>query len=131
MGRGTGSFHERDKEIRNRKNQYWWGIAGLILVVAFGAIAFVLSTPVAESTVRLVPGIDQQLWRIFVGGAIFVLLIAISGILFSLFAPRKKDRFSERELDKERKAIQYELIMKKEREKATRKQIAKARHEQK
>ena len=117
MGRGTGSFTERDKEIRNRKNQSWWGIAGLILVVAFGAIAFVLSTPVAESTVRLVLGIDQQLWRIFVGGAIFVLLIAISGILFSLFAPRKKDRFSERELDKERKAIQYELIMKKEREK--------------
>lgn len=131
MGRGTGSFTERDKEIQNRKSQSWWGIAGLILVVAFGAIAFVLSTPVAESTIRLVPGIDQQLWRLFVGGAIFVLLIAISGILFSLFAPRKKDRFSERELDKERKAIQYELIMKKEREKATRKQIAKARHEQK
>jgi len=129
MGRSTGTKSNRDREIEMRRGQAWWGIAGMILVAAFVAIAAVLSGPVGESTVRLVPGIDQATWRIFVGGGIFVLMLAISGIIFSIFAPRKKDKFSERELDKERKGIQYEALMKKQRAKATRARIAKARRE--
>jgi hypothetical protein len=128
MGRSSINFR-KDVEDEARRNQAWWGIAGLILAIAFGAIAYIVSQPLAEQTIRLVPGIAPNLWRIFVGAAIFVGLIALSGILFALFAPKRKDKFNERELDKERKQLWAEAKAKKMRQKEVRKQIGKARRE--
>lgn len=128
MGRSSINFR-KDVEDEARRNQAWWGIAGLILAIAFGAIAYIVSEPLAAQTIRLVPGIAPNLWRIFVGAAIFVGLIALSGILFALFAPKRKDKFNERELDKERKQLWAEAKAKKMRQKEVRKQIGKARRE--
>ena len=128
MGRSSINFR-KDAEDEARRNQAWWGIAGLILAMAFGAIAYVLSEPLAAQTIRLVPGIALHLWRIFVGAAIFVGLIAVAGILFALFAPKRKDKFNERELDKERRQLWAEEKAKKLRQKEVRKQIGKARRE--
>jgi hypothetical protein len=128
MGRSSINFR-KDVEDEARRNQAWWGIAGLILAIAFGAIAYIASEPLAEQTIRLVPGIAPNLWRIFVGAAIFVGLIAFSAILFALFAPKRKDKFNERELDKERKQLWAEAKAKKMRQKEVRKQIGKARRE--
>ena len=128
MGRSSINFR-KDVEDEARRNQAWWGIAGLILAIAFAAIAYIVSEPLAEQTIRLVPGIAANLWRIFVGAAIFVGLIALSGILFALFAPKRKDKFNERELDKERKQLWAEAKAKKMRQKEVRKQIGKARRE--
>lgn len=129
MGRGVGQLSEREKAEAQRGRQAWWGIIGLVLVVCFGAMSFVLSKPVADSTIRLVPGIAPETWQLFCGIAVFVAALAISGIIFSIFAPRKKDMFSERELNRERKELQAEYAAKKNRQKAMRKQIAKARRE--
>lgn len=127
--RPSDPLRKSDEEIR--RSQAWWGIAGLILVIAFIGISAVLSGPLAESTLRFVPGIGPDMWQIFVGAAVFVALLSISGIIYSLFAPKKKDLFSERELNKERKLIWAEEKAKKERQKEMRRQIAKARRENK
>jgi predicted histidine transporter YuiF (NhaC family) len=128
MGRSGLNFR-KDAEDEARRNQAWWGIAGLILAVAFGAIAYILSEPLSAQTLRLVPGIAAETWRIFVGAAIFVGLVAISGVLFALFAPKRKDKFNERELDKERRQMWAEEKAKKMRQKEVRRQISKARRE--
>lgn len=123
------SSNRKLQDVERKQAQAWWGLAGLILAVAYAGIAFVLSGPVGESTAHLIPGVPADTWRIVVGLAIFVALGAISGMVFALFAPKRKEKFSERELERERKAIQYEAEMKKERQKQVRKQIAKARRE--
>src|SRR5690606_31155680 len=97
--------------------------------IAFGAISYILSDPVSQQTHRLVPAIAIDLWRLFVGAAIFVGLISVGGILFAVLSPKRKVRFSERELDKERKMIWAEQKVRKDRQKEMRKQIAKARRE--
>lgn len=128
MGRSGLNFR-KDAEDEARRNQAWWGIAGLILAVAFGAISYILSDSLGKQTIRLVPGIGPDLWRLFVGVAIFVGLVAVSSILFALFAPKRKDKFNERELDKERRQLWAEEKAKKIRQKEVRKQIGKARRE--
>jgi hypothetical protein len=129
MGRSISNLR-KDDVTADRKRQAWWGIAGLFLVVAFIAMALVLSEPAAASTYRFVAGaVATDIWRIFVGAAIFVGLLSISGIIFSLFIPRKKDLFTERELDKERKFIRAQAFAKKERAKEMRRQISKARRD--
>lgn len=128
MGRSSLNFR-KDAEDEARRNQAWWGIAGLILAIAFGAIAYILSESVSQQTLRLVPGIAESTWRIIVGAAIFVGLVSVFGILFAIFAPKRKDKFNERELDKERRQLWAEEKAKKIRQKEVRKQISKARRE--
>jgi MFS family permease len=128
MGRSSLNFR-KDAEDEARRNQAWWGIAGLILAIAFGAIAYILSESVSQQTLRLVPGIAESTWRIIVGAAIFVGLVSVFGILFAIFAPKRKDKFNERELDKERRQLWAEEKAKKMRQKEVRKQISKARRE--
>lgn len=128
MGRSNINFR-KDAEDEARRNQAWWGIAGLILTIAFGAIAYILSESLSQQTLRLVPGIAATTWRIIVGIAIFVGLVAVSGIIFALFAPKRKDKLNERELDKERRQMWAEEKAKKLRQKEVRKQISKARRE--
>ena len=128
MGRSSINFR-KDVEDEARRNQAWWGIAGLILTIAFGAIAYILSESLSQQTLRLVPGIAATTWRIIVGAAIFVGLVALSGIIFALFAPKRKDKLNERELDKERRQMWAEEKAKKLRQKEVRKQISKARRE--
>ena len=128
MGRSSLNFR-KDAEDEARRNQAWWGIAGLILAVAFGVIAYIASEPLSQQTLRLVPGIAPETWRIFVGAAIFVGLVAVFGMIFALFAPKRKDKLNERELDKERRQMWAEEKAKKLRQKEVRKQISKARRE--
>lgn len=128
MGRSTINFR-KDAEDEARRSQAWWGVAGLILTVAFCAIAYVLSEPLSAQTIHLVPGIAPDMWRIFVGVAVLVGLVAIFGILFALFSPRRKDKFNERDLDKERRMMWAEEKVKKQRQKEVRKQISKKRRE--
>lgn len=128
MGRSGLNFR-KDAEDEARRNQAWWGIAGLVLAIAFAAIAYILSESVAQQTLRLVPGIAPETWRIIVGGAIFVGLISVFGIIFAIFSPKRKDKLNERELDKERRLLWAEEKAKKIRQKEVRKQISKARRE--
>jgi hypothetical protein len=125
MGRSNINFR-KDAEDEARRNQAWWGIAGLILAIAFGAISFILSESVALQTLRLVPGIAAETWRIIVGGAIFVGLISVFGIIFAIFSPKRKDKLNERELYKERRQLWAEEKAKKLRQKEVRKQIGEA-----
>ena len=125
MGRSNINFR-KDVEDEARRNQAWWGIAGLILSIAFGAIAYILSESAAQQTLRLVPGIAPETWRIIVGGAIFVGLVSIFGIVFAIFSPKRKDKLNERELDKERRQMWAEENAKKMRQKEVRKQIGEA-----
>jgi hypothetical protein len=129
MGRSISNLR-KDEVAESRKKTAWWGIAGLFLFVAFVAISYVLSTPVSESLYRFVAGaIPQDIWRIVVGAAIFVALVSLSGVIFAVGAPRRKELFSERELDKERKFLRAQEFAKKERQKEMRRQISKARRE--
>ena len=126
MGRSGLNFR-KDVEDEARRNQAWWGVGGLVLAIAFVAIAYIVSVPLSEQTLRLVPGIAPATWRIFVGIAIFVGLVAIFGIIFALFAPKRKDKFNERALDKERRQMWAEEKAKKMRQKEVRKQISEER----
>ena len=126
MGRSGLNFR-KDVEDEARRNQAWWGVGGLVLAIAFVAIAYIVSVPLSEQTLRLVPGIAPATWRIFVGIAIFVGLVAILGIIFALFAPKRKDKFNERALDKERRQMWAEEKAKKMRQKEVRKQISEER----
>lgn len=128
MGRSISNLR-KDEIAEQRSKQAWWGVAGLFMTIAFVGISYVLSAPIAADTHRIVPALDPQMWRIVVGAAVFVGLLSVSGILFSLFAPRRNVKFSEKELQKERQMLRAEEIAKKERQKAMRQRIGKARRE--
>ena len=97
---------------------------GLLLALAFAAIAFFLREPVQQLLIDqnvLTEPVDEKVGYV-IGGVIFLVLMLFAGFIFALFAPKPAKRVTESELKKEREAMQREAQERKERRRKMQKQ---------
>ncbi len=102
---------------------------GLILIVAFGAIAFIFGpslTDVMRGFIPIAPA-DLETFDWISRAVIFFALVMIATLLYAIAIPKKKDMVSERTLDKERKDRIQAQKLEKERLKQVRAKMAKER----
>ncbi|KXK51841.1 MAG: hypothetical protein H3C32_02730 [Anaerolineae bacterium] len=116
-------------ESQLRRGRAWLGITGLILTIVFAAVAYILSAPLAENTQQFVGQVDPSLWRTIVGVALFFICMMVMSVLFAMMVPKTKEKFSDREMKRDKREIQVTAAAKKARQQQVRKQIAKARRE--
>ena len=103
---------------------------GLILMLAFGAIAFVLHEPAHEKLQELITDFPEEKEVGYaVGGVIFFLLMLFAGFFYALFQPKREHQVTESELRKEKKAIEREAVERKQRRKKIRQEAFKQRKE--
>lgn len=116
------SFQEEMAEYNPEEEKYkvsiraFLPVLGLFLIIALGAVSFVLSEPATEwlrDTVDNIPNEDEV--QYVVGGIVFLVLVLLSGFLYALFAPKPKKRVTEAELKKERMQMQREKRARKKR----------------
>ncbi|MBK9122560.1 MAG: hypothetical protein IPM16_05475 [Chloroflexi bacterium] len=116
-------------ESQLRRSRAWLGIVGLILTIVFGVVAYILSAPLSENTQRFVGQVDPNIWRVIVGIALFFICMMIMAVMFAMMVPKSKEKFSDREMKKDKREILVSAAAKKARQQQVRKQIAKARRE--
>jgi hypothetical protein len=100
---------------------------GLILIIAFGAIAYVASTPLQKSFGSDLGMPDRDTGKLFFGVATFLVLVLSTGLLFTILGPKKGKQVSERDMDKERKMKQAEELMRKKRKEQAKVKMAQER----
>ncbi len=96
-------FGETPEEKKKTTLKAFMPIFGLVLFVAFAAIAFVLSEPLTtllRDNVKDIPAGDEV--RYVVGGMTFLVFLLFSGMFYAMFAPKPKMKITEAELKKER-----------------------------
>jgi len=99
-------------------------VIGLFMIVALGAIAFVLSTPVHELLMDQISDFpEEQEVQYVVGVVIFLLLVLVMSLIYAAFAPKPARTVSEKELKQEKAAIERERLAKKRRRRQMRKQM--------
>jgi hypothetical protein len=94
------------KMAEKKQSRALWPLMGFILLIAYGAIAWVLAPIVRDA---LPPALDRLLTRmpgqqgeIAVGLAIFLILVSVSALIVALFAPRRKLDVKTKDMLKER-----------------------------
>lgn len=80
-------------------------VFGLLLLIAFGLIAYALSSPItqfidARVTTRTLPLPQIQL---IVGIGVFIVEVMLLAMVYSIFQPKTPRGTTERELDREKK----------------------------
>lgn len=110
---------------------------GLILIVAFAAIAIILSKPVheflyteffEESEIRNATPIEDSFLndqvQYVVALVIFIIMVMIGGLLYAAGAPKEKIKVTERELKQEKLRREEEIRAMKRRKQAINKAVA-------
>lgn len=79
---------------------------GLILIIAFGAIAYIFGQSLTDLLRGFIPiaANDLTTFDWISRAVIFFALVMITTLIYSIAIPKKKDVVSERALEKERKA---------------------------
>lgn len=96
-------FGETPEEKKKTTINAFLPLFGLVLIIAFGAIAYVLSEPLTTLLRENVDGIPaEQEVQYVVGGVIFLVMLMLSGMMYAMFAPKPQLRVTEAELKKER-----------------------------
>lgn len=98
-----------DEYVEKKHNQKGTSIAGflpvlgLVMAVAIGAVAFVLSGPVHELLMENLDNVpaDQEVQYV-VGGVLFLVMLLFAAMIFAAFAPKPAKTVSEMELKKEK-----------------------------
>lgn len=84
----------------------WLPILGLLLMVSFGVISFILAQPLYQTISTAFPmDIAPDLGAIITGGVLFVVLMVLGFLIYSIFAPKQSHLTNERTLERERKAM--------------------------
>lgn len=106
---------------------------GLILIMAFAAIAWVVKEPAHEFLMDQIadfPEEEEVTYAVAVG--LFFILMLLVATVYALFAPKPKHKeVTERELKREKHAIELENQERKRRKRRMRAQAAKEREERK
>ncbi len=105
-------------------------ILGLLMIVSLGAVAFVLSGPAHDLLIDNIANFpDDQTTQYMVGGAVFVLLTLVAGMLYAIGAPKpyQKQKITENDLRKERAAKATEDARRKKRKKEMNRKAAEER----
>ena len=101
---------------------------GLVLVLAFAAIAFVLHEPAHELLQENITDFpEEKEVGYVVGGVIFVVMMLFAGFFYAMFQPKREHQVTESELRKEKKAIEQEHRERKQRRKKMRHQALQQR----
>jgi hypothetical protein len=116
--------YNQQAEVERRRGKAWLPLVGFILIVCFGVIAYYLGDPVRDFVDRRA-GADlstpEMLW--LVRGVLFLSLVMIGGLLFALFAPRKREDVKDKDIYKDKKAIDAEVLARKERRKKAKRDL--------
>jgi hypothetical protein len=108
-------------------------VLGLLLAVALAAISWVIHEPLRDFLVEQFPDLPQPGTESFevvgyiAGGVVFVVLLMIVSMLYTIFAPRPEKLTSESQLKRERDDIDAERRAKKKRQQQIRRNMAKER----
>lgn len=118
------------KQAEQNSSKPYLRLAGFVLAIAFGVIAFILSEPAAQTFLDIANvDIPFDLARGLVGITIFTVLLLFSYFLFAIFAPKDKRTTTEKELEKERAMKQAEIKAKKKRMREINRKQAEANRE--
>lgn len=118
------------KQAEKNTTKPYLRVIGMVLVVAFGVIAFILSEPAGRAlldTANINIPLEQA--RILVGVAIFIVLLMFTYVVFAIFAPKDKKSVNERDLEKERAMKQAEMKAKKKRSREINRKMAESNRE--
>jgi len=108
-------------------------VIGLILIVCFAAISWVVHEPLRDALVENISDLPQENEEGFTevgyvaGGSVFVILLMFTSLLYAAFAPKPEKIVSERELLQEKKAREAEAKARKKRKREMQQQMAKDR----
>jgi hypothetical protein len=105
---------------------------GLILAMAFAAIAWVLREPAHEFLIEQISDFPQEEEMAYaVAGVLFLIMMMLAALVYALFAPKPHHKLvTEKELKREKEAIDREHLERKRRKRRMRQQAAKEREEQ-
>ena len=114
-------------------------VIGLILALAFAAIAYSIMEPVHKLIADNVDGfpepemdtgvMEDKYPTYAVAGGIFVALVMVATVFFALFAPKPHKQVTENELKDEKRAIERENQERKRRKAKIRQQAMRERKE--
>ncbi len=105
---------------------------GLILILCFAAIAFVVSEPLTDilrDNMTEIPN-NQEVTYV-VGFIVFLGLVLTTGLLFALFTPKPSKMITEQELKKERQQAAREKLARKKRKRDANLKMAREQKQQK
>ena len=106
---------------------------GLLLAIALGAIAYVLSAPVHELIIEQFPnnvGLAEPDLQYVIAGALFVMMLAFVSLVYAAFAPKPDRIVPESELKKEKMLKERERKARKRRKQESNRREAKERNRQ-
>ena len=128
------SFEDEYARQEKKKNPLtaFLPLLGLMLAAAFGLIAYIVSEPVQDMLVQNISGFPrEQEAQYVVAAVIFISLVLIGGVIYSIFAPKPPKLVTERELKKERDRREQEEKDKKRRRRKVQEQMAEDRRKNK
>lgn len=119
----------RQSPAQQRKRQAWWPVYGFFLTVAAVGVAYSLAPEVGRVTHEaLRPPFILDHWTIGVGVLIFVVFMSVVGSVFAFMIPKPETAsIRDRDLDRQRKLLQAEAVVKTRRQRELNKQMADAR----
>lgn len=121
-------YSGRDMEAQKTSIRAFLPVMGFFLLIALGAVSYVLSAPVHELVMENVDGVpaDQEV-QYLVAGVLFVVLMMFVGMLYAAFAPKPQKRVTEAELKRERVAVQREKEARRRNRRDVNRKMAEAR----
>lgn len=101
------------KIAEKKKTRGLWPVYGLVMMVAAGAIAYVLGPSLSDWFQRRAPNVNVGQFTpaqvdLFFSALIFVAIIGLASLLVAVAAPRRKSTVRETDLVKERKQAEAE-----------------------
>lgn len=91
------------------KKKPWWQpflpVIGLLLLLGFAALAYLVSAPIMALIVERVPNrtLPKEQLQLIVAIAVFVVEVLLLAAVYSVFQPKTPRGTTERELDREKK----------------------------
>jgi hypothetical protein len=118
--------YNKEAERDRKKGTALLPAMGFILIVALGIISWFLSDPVRDFIDRRsgadLSGIEMRYLVTFVLFIVFVMLV---GLIYTIAIPKKRDDVKDKDLYKERKALELEKQARKERRRQVKRDMRK------
>ena len=115
-------------ESRSTTIKAFLPVMGLFLLVAVGAVSYVLSEPAHQAMIDNIDNIPADVEvQYLVGAVIFVVLLMFVGMVYAAFAPKPGKRVTEAEMKRERMMKEREKKMQKKRKQEINRQMAESR----
>jgi type VI protein secretion system component VasK len=121
------------RQARRTTLRTFFPLIGLILMIAYGAIAWAFAPSLSytiQTNVATIPPDMLQYLDLISGGIIFLVLLLMTTLLYASAAPKPKRQVSENQLDKERKERIAAEVERKKRQRQVRTKMAEERRKQ-